>query len=156
MSYELHAESATFPPIRQDPIRMIVEHNAARKAEGSQQASSSFDGSGILIAAVLTIAFAALACWIWWSTSGKRNHASIGFSRVSRRLGLDASMRTAVLGLSEAVRLDATALLMSTEAFDRAVKQTQDYGLKVDRDELRRVRQQLGEKLEQHQASKAA
>lgn len=155
MSYELHAESATFPAIRQDPIRMIVEHNAARKAEGSQQVSS-FDGSGILIAAVLTIAFAALACWIWWSTSGKRNHASIGFSRVSRRLGLDASMRTAVLGLSEAVRLDATALLMSTEAFDRAVKQTQDYGLKVDRDELRRVRQQLGEKLEQPQASKAA
>jgi hypothetical protein len=128
-------------PMRNTPIRIIVEQNAAKNLEPREP--FTMDGWPILLAAALTLGFAGLATWLWWSRSGERNHGMVGFVRVSRRLGLGKTEHQVVLGMAQASGVDLAAVLLSETVLDHAAAESQRAGHRVDPDVLERVRQRV-------------
>ncbi len=136
---EQEAKPAEFPPVRNTPLRIAIEHNAEVGTGGLHRVE--VDGLAIFVTAVLTIAFASITCWLWWSRAGAKDHAAIGLVRVGRKLGLTKRERDAVRTLAAAAQLEPAALLLSISVFDRSLEHTPP--AKSDQDMLISVRTKL-------------
>lgn len=128
-------------PMRNTPIRIIVDQNAAKNLEPREP--FTMEGWPILLAAALTLGFAGLATWLWWSRSGERDHGMVGFVRISRRLRLGKTEQQVVLGMAQASGVDLAAVLLSETVLDHAAAASQRAGHRVDPDVLQRVRQRV-------------
>lgn len=133
------ATPAEFPPVRDTPLRIAIKHNAEVGTGGLHPVE--INGLAIFVAATLTIAFASITCWLWWSRAGTKDHAAIGLARVGRKLGLTTAERAAVRTLAEAAQLEPAALLLSTSVFDRSLEHAPP--AEADRDMLVSVRTKL-------------
>lgn len=116
MPVTIHQEQAG-APIRNTPIRIIVDENAKAGTGGYHPVE--LDGLAILITAVLTVAFTALTCWLWWSRVTSSDPTSAGAHRVGRKMGLSRAERSAVLNTASAAQVEPAAMLLSTSVFDR-------------------------------------
>ncbi len=107
------------PPLRDTPIGIIVDQNAARQTGGLQRVE--VDGVALLASIALAVAFAALACWLWWSRMRSPVSASeIAAQRLARTLGLAAPELQAVQHAAEACGCDPAAMLLSETVYAHA------------------------------------
>lgn len=135
------AKPAEFPPVRNTPLRIAIEHNAEIGTGGLHRIE--LDGWAILITAVLTLTFASLTCWLWWSRAGSKDFAAIGLNRLGRKLRLSKPERAAVRRLADAAHLEPAALLLSTTVFEHCLERTPE----MNRPVLDAVRTKLNKAL---------